>query len=283
MKNTSLRMAEVNIFTLIMKSYGLNLIDIDPEKETSEEELEKNVKECFSAMERAFFSILTYNPTGDMISGMKADVPVIVSAYSRINEDLSYFSLQSGNDELSYSIAKRAADFNSNCGNKEAYAGYVLGNWLLELEDYESASRYLNRSLDLEANNPYACILLGRSYHQLGEIGYAEKEFNNALDCDLEDCEIEQPKDIDFLRHFYAAMFYHMIDDQENAVRLFEKCIKMKPNDEKLYARTILCYQILDNHEEAIRCARYGMMNCEDAKGLKNLEDISLRLIKKNS
>ena len=275
-------MVEVNLFSLIMKSHGFNVVDenINAEKDISKEELEIKVRECFIGMQNALLSMINYNPTGDMIE-MELNFQDMLSNYSAINEALAYFAVQSGNDELSYTIAKRAADYDVKCENKEAYANYTLGRCLFELEDYEYASRYLNKSLELEDNNPYACVLLGRSYHQLKQIDYAKKEFNNALECDLKDCEIIQPKEIDFLRHFYAAMFYQMNDLQDQAVKLFEKCIKMKPNEEYLYVKTILCYQDLVNHEEAIRCARYGMMNCKNTKGLKILEDMSLKLLKK--
>ena len=275
-------MVEVNLFALIMEAYGLNVIDENPdtEKDITKEELDINVRECFIDMQNALFSMINYNPTGDMVI-MELNFQVMLANYSAINEALAYFAVQSGNDELSYMIAKMAADYDVKCENKEASANYTLGRCLFELEDYEYASRYLNKSLELEENNPHACVLLARSYHQLEQIDYAEKEFNNALECDLDDCEMVQPKDINFLRHFYAAMFYHMIDLQDNAVKLFEKCIEMKPREDDLYVKTIICYQLLENHEEAIRCARYGMMNCKNTKGLKTLEDMSLKQLKK--
>ncbi len=266
-------MMERGVFEEIMYSHGFEVLkDYEVKSRNLEKDLIRSILGCSSDLENALCSILLYKKTGDMSEMNTPDKNKLIISYAYINEALAFFSLKANEHNIAYNFAKKAADFNSDCADKKSYLHYVLGRSYHELKRFENGSKELEQSLASDSGNVHAMVLLGMCYDTLGEFTSAEEEFLDSVTSSIRGCKSPQPDDIDFIRHYETAMFYHRNDVHEEAAKMFEECIRLKPQDAVLYAKAEFCYEGMDKDAEALQCIRYGLMHCPDSKALQSIE-----------
>lgn len=282
-------MAEKGLFEEILNINGFFITDDSTliSKNRPERELLKNILKCDSElekvlssfiMEKAFSAIGKHNADSDK-SQMEINSDSLMVTFAYIQEGLSHFSLKAKDKGLACRLAQKAAAYNPECENKEAYLHYLIGRSYVELESYKEAIHELNASLRLEHNNTHALVLLGMGYDGIADYYLAEENFMRALDSNPRACTVPQPEDIEYQKNYQTAMFYYRNSKEEKAVSFFEKCIRLNPKEPMLYLKAEFCYENLGQDAEALNCIRYGLMHCPESKALKSIEKRLFRKI----
>ena len=281
-------MSDKEIFEEILGIHGFYITDDDTliTKNKIEEELLQAIIKCDSELERilssvimekAFTAFTKHNSNSDK-SQIEINTDMLILSFAYIQEGLSHFSLKAKDKDLACRLAKKAAVYNPECENKEAYAHYLLGRSHVELETFKEAIQELNTSLRLEPKNTHTLVLLGMGYDGLADYLMAEEYFMKSLNLNPKECIAPQPGDIEYQRNYQAAMFYYKNAREENAIPLFEKCIRLNPKEPMLYLKTEMCYENIGKYQDALQCIRFGLMQCPENKALKSIET---RLFKK--
>lgn len=107
--------------------------------------------------------------------------------------------------------------------------------------DFENAIKYNNRLLDL---NPYSFegwVNIGKLYSMNGEFDKALDAFDFAHTINENDVSVLKMK----------ALTLYLNENTEEAIRIFEKCIEMSPNDETLYDSLIEGYEYMEQYDKA--------------------------------
>lgn len=274
-------MTSIRIFNEILQSYGFIILeDSTLVSNKTASELIKSVINCDSELEKILSSLvmrqaLAKTDNGQMddsIQSLEINSKGLMLSFAYIEEGLSYLSLKAGNRDLACKLAEKAAAYNSECANKEAYTHYLMGSYYVELKNFKEAINSLNASLKLEKENTHAHVLLGKAYNGLAEYYLAEEKFKKALDSSPRSGFVPQPENIDFLRNHEMAMFYYGNSKFDDAIPFFEKCIRLNPKDPMLYLKAEYCYENIGKYFDALQCIRFGLMNCPENKALKSLE-----------
>ena len=118
----------------------------------------------------------------------------------------------------------------------------ILGSCLRIKGDFDEALKYLNKAIKLDPN--YAEALMHR-----GLISLAQEDKVNALS-DLEKAHYLKPH-IKQIWHLLLSLKMEA-KDFKHALSLAEGMVKLDPIDEKALSTIALCYQSLDNYDQAV-------------------------------
>lgn len=126
--------------------------------------------------------------------------------------------------------------FDSDVLTDLAYAYEMKG-------DFEKAIEYNNKLLDIDPYSFDGWINLGKLYSINEEYGKAVDAFDFALTINEKDISVLKMK----------ALSLYMNDNVEEAIRIFEECLKESPNDESLYDSLLEGYEVMQQYDEMMK------------------------------
>ncbi len=149
------------------------------------------------------------------------------------------------NEAFQYCNAYMALDKYSKIieNNSEAY--FQCGHACLELKKYDEALEYLNKCIELNANNALAYNSRGKVYQNLSffmECHEAINDYTKAIELD---------KNL-ILAYQNRAFLYYCMEEYKNAIEDYSEAIKLNPKDSYFYYRIGECNKYLNKYENSI-------------------------------
>ncbi len=151
--------------------------------------------------------------------------------------------------------------------------GYIFN----DIDNFDLAISFLNRSLEIDDSNPEVLIDLAYAYEMKGDFPKAIEFNNKLLDADpysfdgwvnigkLYSMNEQYDKSLDAFDFALTirendlsvlkmkALTLYLNDNTREAVRIFENCLNESPNDESLYDSLLDAYEVMENYDEMMR------------------------------
>ena len=181
------------------------------------------------------------------------------SAHIEARENLaaSYLALKDySNSEAQYKII-----YDKNPDNFKHY--YEYGISLLNNNDSEKAVKFLEKAIELDAENDSAHLGLAQAYQDLGKNDMSYEQYQIVL---------KRIPNLNTVRLDYANLLADM-DKNTEAVEQYNMYIKAFPNDIKGYINVAGVYKKLQNYDKAIE--NYLIAISKDSENINLKKDIA--------
>jgi tetratricopeptide (TPR) repeat protein len=122
----------------------------------------------------------------------------------------------------------------------EAFSQYYKGEFLLALNDFNSAIPFLKKAVELDPKTEYQ-ISLGLAKMEIGEDAAAKEIFDNALKADSKNPDL-----------YYALAIYHLSTSEDEALKALNSALLLNPSHINVLDLRVEVNKLLGNDSEAL-------------------------------